>query len=451
MQHEPSIQTRRAVDFFKQAGLTRIVQLLRAKYLERGAISGQITVHESSPEERRNLASFLGKTPYPETEIRLKLRDIDNALQQSGFACTLPELLTAFFPNDPLITRPAQRQARLEHQARFQRSLASLTDAQPALSRASQWLSSGQHGQAWLHSRYKNSDTTEQERQLAYIRSVANALNQLPSTTQPERLAIFSQRTSGDPHNLDSTNPAGRLFLQALSDLSTRTDITREHGRTQELELYQEAGLLVDTISSSVAVFSLQEALTFSGTIDPLIQNAGDRILLLPLRQLLSWQSITSFRNTIYIMENPQVLEEIVTRLETMPANHPHPTLVCTAGWPSVAALTLLDMLLQSNASTKFLYSGDFDLKGLQIAAYFLTRYPKRCELWYLNSASYTIALQAGGLPASEQDLRQLDTLPGTFMPLVKQLQAQRVWAYQEGITSLLLEDCALPERPVHS
>jgi uncharacterized protein (TIGR02679 family) len=441
MEHAPTAQVQRAVDFFQQAGLTRIMQLLRAKYLERGAVGGQITVHESTPEERRNLASFLAKVPYQEVDLRLKLRDMDSALQQSGFACTLPELLSAFFPDTPLVTRPEQRQAKLHHQEHFQQALITLTDAQPTQSRAHTWLSSGQHGQNWLYSRYKNNEKAEQERQLVSIRAVANALNQLPERDRPERLAIFAQRTSGDPHQLDATSPTGRLFLQALSDLSSQARESGEQGRALELQLYEEAGLLVDSISSAVAVFSLCEAYDLAGQADPLIPAAGERILLLPLRQVLAWQSVSATRDSIYIMENPQVFEEVVTRLQESSATQDHPTLVCTAGWPSVAALNLLDALLQSNPAARLLYSGDFDLKGLQIAAYFLTRYARRCELWHLDPEAYSIALQAGGLPARAHELHQLDALPPLFAELVARLHKHELWAYQEGITQILLHD----------
>ncbi|HEY4385364.1 MAG TPA: TIGR02679 family protein [Ktedonobacteraceae bacterium] len=445
MENSPAAPLQRAVDFFQRAGLTRTMQLLRAKYLERGAVSGQIVIYESTPEERRNLASFLAKAPYQEANLRLRLRDIDNALLQSGFSCTLPELLAAFFPDIPLITRPEQRQAKLQHQEQFQQTLTALTEAQPALSRAQQWLSSGQHGQDWLYSHYKNSESAEQERQLASIKAVANALNQLPTKEQPERLAIFAQRTSGDPHNLDATNATGRLFLQALSDLSSRAKESGEQGRALELQLYEEVGLLVDTISSSIAVFSLYEAYDLTGAADPLIPAAGARILLLPLRQILSWQRVSATGDTIYVMENPQVFEEIVTRLQENPVIQNHPTLICTAGWPSVAALNLLDMLLQNNAEARLLYSGDFDLKGLQIAAYFLARYPGRSELWHLDPAAYTAALQAGGLPARTHELRQLDALPPAFSALVAQLHKHELWAYQEGITRILLNDLQNP------
>jgi hypothetical protein len=78
-----------------------------------------------------------------------------------------------------------------------------------------------------------------------------------------------------------------------------------------------------------------------SGNSDPLLQAAGARVLLLPQRQLLEWTSIQPARADIYAIENPQVFEEIVDDLLLLTPYAPLPTLVCTSGWPSVAALLL--------------------------------------------------------------------------------------------------------------
>ena len=78
--HQPNVQ--KAVAFFSQAGLTRLLLLLREKYIERGQVGGQIVLEESTPEERRNLSSLLGKPTYRDGPIRVKLVEIDNALQQ---------------------------------------------------------------------------------------------------------------------------------------------------------------------------------------------------------------------------------------------------------------------------------------------------------------------------------------------------------------------------------
>ncbi len=429
----------RALTFLTQAGLTRLLEKLRAKYIAEGQIRGQIVLEEATPGERREIASFLGKPPYRDDTIRIRLSEMDQALRNSGFACSLLDVIAALRPDEPLETRPERRAAHALHQSDFRQSLRSIPSEYAENSRAQSWLLHGSHGLEWLFARYKNVSTDEQQRQLNIVRYVARLLDQLPAPSNPERLALFAQRTSGDPHALDSNRGEGRLFLLALSDLFT--DATPVQNRAHALHLYNNAGLLVDTISSSVAVFNLAAATSRSGEADPLLQTAGARVLLLPQRQLLEWSQVRPARTDIYGIENPQVFEEVVDGLLCLNTHVLLPTLVCTSGWPSVAALLLLDQLLAASPANKFYYSGDFDLKGLQIAAHLLARYPERCSPWRFDPEAYVQALRSEGVAARAGELEQLHGLPSIFAPLIAVIQEKKRWAYQEGIADILTQD----------
>jgi uncharacterized protein (TIGR02679 family) len=456
----------KAAAFFSQAGLSRLTAKLLDKYIEVGQVGGQVILPDCTANERRDIASFLGKRLYPDTTIRVRLADVERALKHS-FNCTLPAMLKAYFPDRALLTRADQRAIRIARQAQFRSALVAFATELPEGSRGQEWLQHGLHGQEWLFSRYKNAPEEEQERQLGQIRYIARLLDQLPSPDAPERLALFAQRTSGDPHTLDPGRATGRLFLLALADLTRMQQQGHGEGRdlygkqtedigealpdvdmlsipvtpqdrTQELRLYSNGGLLVDTISSNVAVFNLGGATYRDSTPDPLPQVAGERVLLLPLRQLLEWQSAVPKQADIYVVENPQVFEELIAGLGF---DRALPTLVCTSGWPSVAALRLLDLLLAASPNHCLHYSGDFDIKGVQIAAALMTRYAGRCYPWHFDSGSYEVALQADGVPARPGELDMLSRLPRDFAPLVAMMQEKKVWAYQEGITQLLIDD----------
>src|SRR5579872_2033195 len=153
----PNPNVQKAVLFFQQAGLSRLLEKLREKYVELGQVGGQVVLEDSTAGERREIASFLGKPPYRETTIRVRLVDVDKALQMSGFACTLPDVLTAFFPDAPLVTRPQQRTEKAMRQANFRTALFAIATALLEESRGRLWLSQGPHGQDWLFSRYKNA------------------------------------------------------------------------------------------------------------------------------------------------------------------------------------------------------------------------------------------------------------------------------------------------------
>ncbi len=433
----------KAVTFFTQANLHRLLAKLREKYIEIGRVGGQVLLENTTQSERRDIASFLARPPYAEISLKIKLSDIEKALQHS-FNCELPELLITFFPDQPLVTRPAKREAHTLHQTNFRTNLLSIASALHEESQGKYWFQHGQHGQEWIFSRFKNSPTDEQERQLKLVRYIVNVLNQLPESGASERLALFAQRTCGDPHALDPNMAAGRLLLLALNDLaqcleassSLRTKTPQD--REQELGLYKDAGLLVDTVSSSVAIFNLTSAIDHNDTSDPLVQAAGKRVLLLPMRQLLEWKRLTPASTRIYLFENPQVFEQAIASLES---SRSLPTLVCTSGWPSVAAQRLLDQLLEESPDNCLFYSGDFDLKGLQIAAYLAARYPGRCHPWHFDATSYEVALKAGGIKVQASELSMLNALPEVFKPLVTRMQEKQKWAFQEGIVELLVKE----------
>jgi uncharacterized protein (TIGR02679 family) len=438
-----SQNVQKAVVFFTQANLSRLLAKLREKYIEVGLVGGQVFLEDTTPGERREIASFLARPPYADSNLKVKLVDVEKALQHS-FNCTLPELLIAFFPDQSLVTRQAKREAHAIHQAEFRATLLSIALALPEGSQGKHWLEHGPHGQEWIFSRHKNSPVDEQERQLKLVRYIASALDQLPEPGAPERLALFAQRTSGDPHMLDPDRAAGRLLLLALSDLANDREESgyslakSPQNRAQALRLYGGAGLLVDMISSNVAVFNLAEALYLNGMPDPLVQAAGKRVLLLPMRQLLEWKQLVPMSTTIYVFENPQVFEEVIAALGSVAAL---PTLVCTSGWPSAAALTLLQQLLEESPDNRLYYSGDFDLKGLQIAVYLAARYPGRCHPWRFDPATYELALKSDGIEAHASELSMLNTLSDNFASLITMMQDKRKWAFQEGIVDLLVED----------
>jgi uncharacterized protein (TIGR02679 family) len=433
----------KAVSFFTEANLSRLLAQIREKYIEVGRVGGQVLLENTTQVERRDIASFLARPPYAESNLKVKLVDVEKALQHS-FNCTLPELLTAFFPDQLLVTRQATREALAIHQAKFRATLFSIALALPEGSQGRNWLEHGQHGQEWIFSRFKNLQVEEQQRQLKLARYIASVLDQLPGPGAPERLALFAQRTSGDPHMLDPDRAAGRLLLLALSDLTNNSaegsyaPAKSPQDRAQALHLYGGAGLIVDMISSNVAVFNLAEAIYLNGTTDPLVQAAGKRILLLPMRQLLEWKHLVPASSTTCVFENPQVFEEVVTALGSTTAL---PTLVCTSGWPSAAGLTLLQLLLEESPDNRLFYSGDFDLKGLQIAAYLEAHYPGRCHLWHFDAASYEIALKTDGVEASASELSILNSFSDQFASLITMMQNKRKWAFQEGIVELLIED----------
>lgn len=113
------------------------------------------------------------------------------------------------------------------------------------------------------------------------------------------------------------------------------------------------------------------------------------------LRQVLEWRSAVPTQANIYVFENPQVFEEVIAGVSCQSDSVPgrsRPSLVCTSGWPSAAALKLLQMFVDQSPDNRLYYSGDFDLKGLQIAASLMARYVGRGLPWRFDVASDLVA-----------------------------------------------------------
>src|SRR5207237_9745985 len=98
----------KAVEFFTQAGLSRLVDKLYEKYIEVGQVGGQIVLQDSTVNERREIASFRGKPIYPDATIRVRLVDVEKSLNHRC-NCTLHEVLRTYFPHRTPITRRQRR------------------------------------------------------------------------------------------------------------------------------------------------------------------------------------------------------------------------------------------------------------------------------------------------------------------------------------------------------
>ena len=203
-------------------------------------------------------------------------------------------------------------------------------------------------------------------------------------------------------------------------------------------------GLLVDTISSSVAVFNLAGALTRTGKADPLPRAAGARVLLLPQRQLLEWSCVQAARPAIYVIENPPGLRRGHRRVRTPgyvrdatdARLHGGLTQCCRAAPArSIAGRSgreyaVLQRRLRPEGSADRIAPAGALSRSL--------------PSWRFDPEAYELALQSEGLPARENDLVQLDTLPEVFAPLVAVMRKKKKWAYQEGIAYVLAQDIAL-------
>jgi uncharacterized protein (TIGR02679 family) len=419
---------------------------LRRAYWRNGRAAGTITLADATDAEHAGLAALDGRK-VSRGPLRVRLADLDRRLADSVFACSLADLLEAYF-GEAVGSRREEREAAIETarqlreswRARFHAVAAELPDGAPARI----WLGEGAHGAEWLARRYGSEPLSRQDERQAMIRVVARALTSLP-LDPPRRLAVLANELTGNPHALDSSEELGRLFLAGLLDLpgaplSLTSTPAERLSAAERRQLYASVGILTETVSPTVAVFNLAGATSLRGADDPVIAAGRPTLQVLALRQLLGWRAAQSADSDVYVLENPVVFEDLLDRLESRLATDAVPTIICTSGWPSDAGWRLLDLIHDANFGVKFHYSGDFDLAGLRIAAAVQKRLPDAFRAWRLGADDYRAADRDGGVAAAE-DLAQLASLEPLFPDLVAAIREAGRWAYQEAIVERLAGD----------
>lgn len=434
----------------------RGVDAARAAFRRNSGATGQLTLDDATDEEHAGIAALTGR-PLRHGPLRLRLADLDRWLREA-FGGSLEAALTAYDGRPP--ARRADERARIEREAalrreRWRRILAALAEELPEESLGRRWLNEGAHGAEWLVGRFdetpddnataKESPNAPKESKESLARLVASALARLP-LSEPRRLAAFANDLVGNPHAFDPDAEAGRLLFLALADLfgeelGLDPLAASRMSAAERRALGKRVGLLGETISSSVVVYGLRSATLRDGELDQAV--AVPRLQVLPLRRLVSWRAARGFGDRVFVVENPVVFEDLIDRLE---GGTDAPTLICTAGWPSLAASRLLDLLV-AGGTRQICYSGDFDLAGLRIAAALCQRHPDQLVFWRWSPDDYHAATRVDTTPASPSDLRALDVLSDAFPDLVPLIQASGRWAYQEGLIPLLLKDLVEPSQ----
>nr|WP_255673037.1 TIGR02679 family protein [Glycomyces amatae] len=193
-------------------------------------------------------------------------------------------------------------------------------------------------------------------------------------------LPVLADRCFGDPHRLDK----GRLPGMVLKAIAVETGAADPVGAEDRRRLWESAGVVRDQLSSQVLAAG--------------IRPGGDGALAVALRALagaghaaavtlaqVRAVEVLAVRDarTVSVVENPSVVQAALAAFG--PST---PPLVCVSGWPSAAAIRLLDLLGRSGSPLR--YHGDFDPAGIRIAAMVMERFGARP--WRMGATDYLAA-----------------------------------------------------------
>lgn len=423
-------QTQDCVKWFREhPAFDRLLAEMQKKYKKYGRAAGKVSLPDASEAECEAAKSIFGRGfGLP---LQFAVADFEAELQNSRFGrVSLKEVLEHYFDKE---IRTA-REIRAEQARQY-------ADLLYAAGRASQ-TSLCRRWVAALENRQSGSDTLKRAvtQNEADVRCALLRACRCVDTLQQQdgkrlRLAVLSALAVGDPHALDSGTLCGRLFLHALA---FRTGQKFPASTEERDSLYFLNGILCDSISSCVTQTGL--LLDTDTGEHPAYQAFRQRheICTLSLAGVLRLSAAKSPSGKVYLVENEGVFCQLCDQAARF-----HSPLICTSGQPSVAALQLLELLAASG--TELFYSGDFDGKGISIAAFLVARWPENVHLWHFSPIDYAGCRSKE--PLGDMSRALLESCTGTVLEETAQAVGQCGLAgYQELLLPRLEAD--LTETP---
>ncbi len=412
-------------DYFSHAVFKKLFEAVGKKYRSLGRVGGAVKLNDLSPEERDVLTGFLGRDCRDRAEVTVALREVDEILRQSRFELTLPEFLPLYFGTGIVLNK----EAALRESRKWSAFFAALREqARTPVTRA--WLdelaAGGGAGYRTVLALYRQNERGAAELLPACVEAM-DRLVQHPGRRQ--RLPVFAAGLTGDPHALDGDKTLGRLLFFGLHHMYGLTET--EYGAERRKELFSRTGLEEDDLSSNVIVAGLR--VRPGDPREPVFTVSAASPLLLPLRFL---EQPTGWLPTaVYTLENPAVFSAILDFAGDCAGI---PTLVCTSGQPSVAALKLLDQLAEVGCT--ICYGGDFDLRGLEIGRRLAERYGASFKPWFFDTAAYLQAPK--GVKLAPEQLKRLagQHVPWDGILIEAMLQTGRA-VYQEVLVEPMIKD----------
>lgn len=342
--------------WIKLGGPAKVIAEVRRRIEARGTVSGDINIPLTDT-ERREVGKLLGLN-WAISGKKVTVVGLERAL--AARSTTLRQLAEFLGPLDDhradRASRAAVRQDELE-------AAASALIAVGVSEGVAQWF---------IKLRGRPKPGTGEL--LTHAQQVASVWIQLPSVErQPVSLAVFAAAVADDPHALDKDADLGRAVAVLIAattlhqadptaDLSARIVPGAITASEMWRSLWESRNVVCDQVSSLVLCLNLP--LTGdapAATLATAAATCGEPVWLTHRSLIGDWAPRPGLR-TIYVCENPAVVEAAADRYGARCA-----PLVCTYGWPSSAALTLLQGL--EKAGVQLLARADDDSAGQKIVA----------------------------------------------------------------------------------
>lgn len=402
---------------FKQPAFLKLFEQFKRKYFSLGRMRGTVSLENFTAQEIDEIAGFLGVSSIQlARKGNVTLKQFEEKLASSAFGhFTLQALIEAVL-NEKLQTKAQLQSEKAALAESFVSKLEQLLVEMP------KWLQQIQK---------QESDSRfiwqQQAHILDTIEVVAKAITQHIQRNEFERLPLFAQKATGNPHAFDPTTLAGKLLVHAAFSLSDET-VAYPRTTAERVDLLAALNIVQDDLWNFVTV---QGLIGYDKNgIHPVWHAAvaTESALNIPMRQLLAITHVKpATGDIVYIVENSSVASTL------MDAN-PRAAIICTHGQLRMASWRLLDLL---DAQVTLYYSGDLDPEGIRIAQNIVNRYGSRVHIWRMDEQCYEMGRSEVLVEDRLAKLQSVTILEG----VVEQMKVCKQAAYQEAWVELLIGD----------
>lgn len=433
-------QLQKAVNFFKgEKAYDKLFKHFRKKYESLGRIGGTVSVSQFTDDELGEIAGFFGvSADRLRSKSSISIVAFGEQLAETRFAdLGLKAVLDAYFGEEII----SKKQKRRQQEEQLRSVLNELKGRYPRVTFWLDYLLEGSGERRWI--------LQLAEEEPAYferlVSTLAGAFDMLPEA--PERLPLFSQRVTGDPHAFDLHTDLGRLLLHLLALKSWR-----QAGVTEQIDqghdespfsvpvsteaingLLQEHGIYRDDLLNYVTCSGF-----FAETEDgshPVWEAAVTQqtVQIIPIRELVGLSRIyPAHGNDVWIVENSGVCATLLDHAPDSP-------IVCTNGQFTLAVFMLLDRLAEEGCILH--YAGDLDPEGLGMAERLLDRYPEgTIQLWHMDTTAYRKSSPVKAL--SSERLEKLSGIMHTqLLDVAGEMRQIEKAGYQEALMEQMVAD----------
>lgn len=420
---------REAVQFFKsEQAYKQLFTQIRKKYESLGRIGGNVSAGLFSDGELEVIGGFFG---MPGDVLRAKkgvpVAGFEKQLQKTRFGdVDLKELLDAYF-GEVIVSK---KDVRAEKEATFQALIEELREQHPVLDNWLTFLKGKPAEGRWI----VRMAMDEPNRFVGMAGTLANAVEQLPKSA--ERLPMFSQRITANPHAFDLHTDLGRMFLHVLmvNEGYDEAELAVSIPKTTEAvnELLQRYHIYRDDLLNFVtcAGFYAETEEGVHSVWREAVEN--HTVQNVPLRELVLLKRVyPAYGKDVWIVENSGVCSTLLDY-------EPGTPIISTNGQFKLAALLLLDLLVAEGCTLH--YAGDFDPEGLGMAQRLLDRYPKNARLWHMSLEDYQKTSPIKQL-SNEQVEKLMSITDDELVKVAKEIRRLRKAGYQEALVELMVAD----------